>query len=155
MSAAFWPVATRPMAALPRRAGIIVITAVGAAAGVGAAFGVLNATVRSVGAVTGVGATPIGVLRATSIAAGNAAGGSSAGASDSPASIAYAAGTSLALGVAYAFISDSERACLHQEIRTVSVTLEDRIAIAPAEDRVYRVAADRTVAGNQPRKRIC
>lgn len=57
--------------------------------------------------------------------------------------------------ISYAFFLDAERACLHQELRATSVTLENRTAIVLFEDRVYRVPSEPRGAGNQPRKRIC
>jgi hypothetical protein len=80
--------------------------------------------------------------------------------------------------VGYAFISDTERACLHQEVRVAFipfeyrvfrvpgedrtslepdavVPFENRTAIVPFEDRIYRVPGEARTAGNQPRKRIC
>lgn len=86
-------------------------------------------------------------------------GASSFGAADELMSVASAsfAGTSVFTAVSYAFYADAdtERACLHQEIVTALVSPEDKIAIVPFEDRVYRTPSEARGAGNQPRKRIC
>ena len=84
-------------------------------------------------------------------------GASSFGAADELMSVASFAGTSVFTAVSYAFYADAdaERACLHQEIVTALVSPEDKIAIVPFEDRVYRTPSEARGAGNQPRKRIC
>jgi hypothetical protein len=95
------------------------------------------------------------VMTAQVFADASFAGSGDFGASDSPASEARFEGVGSFSAVGYVVILDSERACLHQELRNAQVLFENRIAIVPFEDRVYRIAAARPGAGNQPRKRTC
>lgn len=147
------------------------------AAGLGGFSATITAPTFSSMSAMGSGGFAINIV-ALSFSEASFAGESVFGASDNPASEAFFEGIGSFAAVSYAFYADAERACLHQEITTAGIAFEDRvfrtpyedrgtlepdavvppedrIAIVPAEYRVYHVAADRPGAGSQPRKRVC
>ena len=162
---------------VPSRIANVVISAVFSAAGSGTLLGVGASTAAAVLSVSGAGGATFvgtginpGVFNATGVGAASFVGRSTAAAVLSAAgfgafdaritgihsAVFSAQGFGQLVGVSYAFFSDAEVACLHQEIRSVSVTFEDRrTAVVPFEDRVYRIAGEPRGAGNQPRKRVC
>jgi hypothetical protein len=118
-------------------------------------------------------------MRADVFAAGSAAGGSTAGGSDALTSVAEAYGWGTAVGVSYAFYSDTEKAVVGypQNVAavefqdtvlvipydanryladgyTAGVVFEQRTAIVPFEDRVARVLELTPVADPPNRKRF-
>lgn len=171
---AAYPKTTRPLTALHRRASITQVFAVLAAAGVGTlatvgeAKGIMSTAMAGVGgfspvltapsfastAMAGTG-TFTGVLTATAGSAASMVGDSSFGAFDTHDRAVTFQGNSSFSAIGYAFFLDGERACVHQEPRTATVATENKTAIVPFEDRVYRVAWEPRTGGNQPRKRIC
>lgn len=103
--------------------------------------------------------TPEGILTAQVFSAGVASGAGTADGKDSPASVAEAAGTSLALGVAYAFYADAEMAAPAEEIRVVYVPWEERnpvthVAMVPADPRTTYAPRENTVAVVPPESRV-
>jgi hypothetical protein len=164
---------TRPVGALPRARGGIVL-AVLATAGAGAMASPSIVKTNSVLNAAGVGAPAFGAKSTTFSqmtcvgtaafapamlaqirAAASFAGSSAFASTNSPGGTARFAGIGQFSAVSYAVYIDAERACVHQELRTASVTSEGKTAIVPAEDRVLHVAAEPRGTDGQPRKRIC
>lgn len=169
-----YPNATRPITALPRRLIITQVFAVLAVSGLGALAGTLTARGNMTLSVAGVGTfapklaalasasmTVAGagalapVLRASVFSQSTMQGSGTFGSFDTADRSVHFAGVGTFVAVSYAFFADAERACIHQELRTASVTFENRTARVPFEDRTFRVPPEPRGAGNQPRKRIC
>ncbi len=126
---------------------------VGTIAGIGTLSASPLVIANSAALTAGVGSAA-GNLTSYALAVGAAAGSGSAG-SYLNGAVANAAGTSQAIGVTYLFLSDAEIICIHEEIRTIQVSFENREAIVAHEDRVYEVSEDYRSGGSKNRKRIC